>query len=73
MTACGDEDECISTSEATELAEKLDDKEINNLPRPGEVEFINGGPPCQVYKTSCRSILFFDKEFNASNGTINAV
>jgi DNA (cytosine-5)-methyltransferase 1 len=21
---------------------------INNLPVPGEVEFINGGPPCQV-------------------------
>ncbi|KAK1565123.1 hypothetical protein Q3G72_019278 [Acer saccharum] len=48
MSACGDVDDCISTPEAAELAEKIDEKEINNLPRPGQVEFINGGPPCQV-------------------------
>lgn len=48
MSACGDADDCVSTSEATELAEKLDEKEIRNLPRPGQVDFINGGPPCQV-------------------------
>lgn len=57
MKACGDADDCISTSEAIELAEKLDDKEINNLPRPGQVEFINGGPPCQVWLTSSISDL----------------
>lgn len=51
MKACGDAEDCISTSEAIELAEKLDEKEINNLPRPGQVEFINGGPPCQVWLT----------------------
>ncbi|KAJ0031296.1 hypothetical protein Pint_13856 [Pistacia integerrima] len=44
MSACGDADDCISTPEASELAAKLDEKEINNLPRPGQVEFINGGP-----------------------------
>lgn len=48
MIACGDGDECISSSEATELASKLDEKVINSLPRPGEVDFIVGGPPCQV-------------------------
>lgn len=48
MTACGDADDCISTSEAAELVAKLEEKEINNLPRPGQVDFINGGPPCQV-------------------------
>lgn len=57
MTACGDADDCVSTSEAIELAEKLDEKEINSLPRPGQVEFINGGPPCQVWLTSCISYL----------------
>ncbi|KAF2293998.1 hypothetical protein GH714_006228 [Hevea brasiliensis] len=49
MSACGDADDCICTSEASELAAKLDEKEINSLPRPGEVEFICGGPPCQAW------------------------
>ena len=48
MTVCGDTDDCISTSEADELAAKLDEDEIKSLPRPGQVDFINGGPPCQV-------------------------
>ena len=48
MEKCGDKDDCISTSEAAELAALLDEKEINSLPMPGEVDFINGGPPCQV-------------------------
>ncbi|TXG53651.1 hypothetical protein EZV62_018907 [Acer yangbiense] len=30
MSACGDVDDCISTPEAAELAEKFDEKEINN-------------------------------------------
>ncbi|KAL7213907.1 hypothetical protein ACSBR1_026354 [Camellia fascicularis] len=71
MTACGDEDDCISTPEATELAAKLDEKEINNLPRPGQVDFINGGPPCHGFsgmnrfnygtwsKVQCEMILAF--------------
>lgn len=49
MLACGDGDDCISTSEAAELASKLDEETVNNLPRPGQVDFINGGPPCQVF------------------------
>ena len=49
MSACGDEDDCISTSDALEEAKKLDDKAISDLPRPGQVDFINGGPTCQVY------------------------
>lgn len=48
MQKCGDADDCISTPEAAELAEKLDKKEVDNLPLPGQVDFINGGPPCQV-------------------------
>lgn len=48
MQKCGDIDDCISTSEAAELAAKLDEKEIADLPLPGQVDFINGGPPCQV-------------------------
>ncbi|KAK2987011.1 hypothetical protein RJ640_024909 [Escallonia rubra] len=71
MIACGDADDCISTSEAAELAAKLDKKEINNLPRPGQVDFINGGPPCQGFsgmnrfnqsawsKVQCEMILAF--------------
>ncbi|GLT76699.1 hypothetical protein SLA2020_483440 [Shorea laevis] len=71
MSTCGDDDDCISTSEAAELAAKLDEKEINNLPRPGQVDFINGGPPCQGFsgmnrfnqstwsKVQCEMILAF--------------
>ncbi|KAL8255048.1 hypothetical protein R6Q59_033269 [Mikania micrantha] len=71
MTACGDTDDCISTSEAEEKAAKLGEDEINNLPRPGQVDFINGGPPCQGFsgmnrfnqstwsKVQCEMILAF--------------
>ncbi|CAK9171993.1 unnamed protein product [Ilex paraguariensis] len=71
MAACGDSDDCISTSEAAELASKLDEKKISVLPRPGQVDFINGGPPCQGFsgmnrfnqstwsKVQCEMILSF--------------
>ncbi|KAF7813362.1 DNA (cytosine-5)-methyltransferase 1 [Senna tora] len=71
MEKCGDADDCIATSEAAELAAKLDQKEINNLPVPGQVDFINGGPPCQGFsgmnrfnqstwsKVQCEMILAF--------------
>ncbi|XP_047318972.1 DNA (cytosine-5)-methyltransferase 1B-like isoform X2 [Impatiens glandulifera] len=49
MDACGDSHDCISTSEATELAKNLDKKLMNKLPMPGQVDFINGGPPCQGF------------------------
>ena len=48
MDKCGDADDCISTSEAAERSSKLSDEKTRNLPVPGEVDFINGGPPCQV-------------------------
>lgn len=48
MSACGDDDDCISAPEACEEARKLDEKVINDFPKPGQVDFIIGGPPCQV-------------------------
>ncbi|KAJ7970086.1 DNA (cytosine-5)-methyltransferase [Quillaja saponaria] len=71
MEKCGDADDCISTSEAAELAASFDEKMINDLPVPGEVDFINGGPPCQGFsgmnrynqsswsKVQCEMILAF--------------
>ncbi|XP_038712503.1 DNA (cytosine-5)-methyltransferase 1B-like [Tripterygium wilfordii] len=71
MESSGEADDCISTPEATELAAKLDESMIKNLPRPGEVDFINGGPPCQGFsgmnrfnqsswsKVQCEMILSF--------------
>ncbi|PKI39705.1 hypothetical protein CRG98_039875, partial [Punica granatum] len=71
MQKCGDIDDCISTPEAAELAAKLDEKEIADLPLPGQVDFINGGPPCQGFsgmnrfnqstwsKVQCEMILAF--------------
>jgi len=49
MEKCGDVDDCISTTEAAELATKLDENQKSTLPLPGQVDFISGGPPCQVY------------------------
>lgn len=71
MEKCGDRDDCISTREAAELASKLDEKDLSNLPLPGQVDFINGGPPCQGFsgmnrfntstwsKVQCEMILAF--------------
>ncbi|KAF8083357.1 hypothetical protein N665_0778s0010 [Sinapis alba] len=71
MEKCGDQDECISTKEANELAEKLDEDQKRSLPLPGQVDFINGGPPCQGFsgmnrfnqsswsKVQCEMILAF--------------
>ncbi|KAM0873114.1 hypothetical protein ACQ4PT_038301 [Festuca glaucescens] len=71
MDKCGDADDCVSTSEAAEQAAKLAEENIKNLPVPGEVEFINGGPPCQGFsgmnrfnqspwsKVQCEMILAF--------------
>ncbi|KAJ1379466.1 S-adenosyl-L-methionine-dependent methyltransferase [Sesbania bispinosa] len=71
MEKCGDTDDCISTSEAADLATLLDEKEMESLPMPGQVDFINGGPPCQGFsgmnrfnqstwsKVQCEMILAF--------------
>nr|XP_009408799.2 PREDICTED: DNA (cytosine-5)-methyltransferase 1B-like [Musa acuminata subsp. malaccensis] len=71
MERCGDADDCNSTPEAAELAAAFDDEKIKNLPVPGEVDFINGGPPCQGFsgmnrfnqstwsKVQCEMILAF--------------
>ncbi|KDP24228.1 hypothetical protein JCGZ_25885 [Jatropha curcas] len=71
MEKCLDSDDCISTPEAIELAASLDEKVINDLPLPGQVDFINGGPPCQGFsgmnrfsqstwsKVQCEMILAF--------------
>ncbi|CAM8988592.1 unnamed protein product [Rhodiola kirilowii] len=71
MEKCGDLGECIATAEAAELAAKLGEKDVSNLPLPGEVDFINGGPPCQGFsgmnrfnqstwsKVQCEMILAF--------------
>lgn len=53
MEKTGDTDDCISTPEAAELAKSLSEEDIENLPLPGQVDFINGGPPCQVCEASC--------------------
>lgn len=71
MQKCGDSDDCISTPEASELAAAMDENELNSLPLPGQVDFINGGPPCQGFsgmnrfnqttwsKVQCEMILAF--------------
>ena len=43
MQKCGDIDDCISIHEAAELAASMNEKDISNLPLPGQLEFINGG------------------------------
>lgn len=48
MEIGGDLDDCVSTPEADELSLRLDNEKKLRLPKPGEVDFISGGPPCQV-------------------------
>jgi site-specific DNA-cytosine methylase len=38
----------LGYTEAAELASKLDENDLSSLPLFGQVDFINGGPPCQV-------------------------
>ncbi|XP_006847211.2 DNA (cytosine-5)-methyltransferase 1B [Amborella trichopoda] len=71
MEKCGDIDDCICTPEAADHALKLSEDKKNNLPLPGQVDFINGGPPCQGFsgmnrfnqstwsKVQCEMILSF--------------
>eukprot|EP00897_Mesotaenium_endlicherianum_P010338 jgi/Mesen1/9332/ME000061S08775 len=40
--------DCVSTTEADEAAAKMAPEKLGKLPMPGQVDFINGGPPCQV-------------------------
>ena len=63
MDKSGDADDCISTLEATYLASKLSEEELKNLPLPGQVDFINGGPLVRFVKffafsEKCRSYLY---------------
>lgn len=48
MERGGDLDDCVSTPEADDLCSKMEEIKKSKLPIPGEVDFVNGGPPCQV-------------------------
>lgn len=54
MKKCGDVGECVSTLEAVQLSELMNEFNIQNLPVPGDVDFITGGPPCQVEHLQCK-------------------
>lgn len=49
MHKAGMADLCTGSIEAEEQAKSLDAETLNSLPKPGEVEFLCGGPPCQGY------------------------
>ena len=51
MEQGGDADDCQSTPEAEQMASAFGDEKKKLLPKQGEVDFINGGPPCQVLNT----------------------
>ncbi|CAM6109925.1 unnamed protein product [Calypogeia fissa] len=71
MEVGGNLDDCVSTAEADELSLKFDKDKKLRLPKPGEVDFISGGPPCQGFsgmnrfnqrawsKVQCEMILSF--------------
>lgn len=48
MEKAGELEDCLSSEEAVEQAKAIDEEKKSKLPLPGEVDFINGGPPCQV-------------------------
>lgn len=49
MEKAGLPDDCDACEDAMEAAAQLSPETIANLPLPGEVDFIMGGPPCQGY------------------------
>eukprot|EP01018_Ginkgo_biloba_P000890 Gb_34186 [translate_table: standard] len=71
MEKGGEINDCISTAEAADLSSKLTEEQKSKLPLPGQVDFINGGPPCQGFsgmnrfnqrswsKVQCEMILAF--------------
>lgn len=67
MDRGGDSDDCLSTPEAEEMATKLSIEKKNALPKQGEVDFINGGPPCQVLSL----ILYLHLRFGEDNSLVS--
>ncbi|XP_031126825.1 DNA (cytosine-5)-methyltransferase 1A-like [Ipomoea triloba] len=49
MMANGDAHDCIPSTEASSSASKVDDDVLSRLPKPGDVDFIVAGPPCQGF------------------------
>lgn len=49
MAKAGQADDCAAHEDAVAQAEALPLEQVAQLPAPGEVEFIMGGPPCQGY------------------------
>eukprot|EP00898_Chlorokybus_atmophyticus_P004393 jgi/Chlat1/4955/Chrsp32S00378 len=49
MEKGGASDSCMSTPEADAGAAAMSEADAARLPSPGEVDFINGGPPCQGF------------------------
>lgn len=49
MVKAGQETDCMASEEAVQGSNMLTSEEKENLPGPGEVDFICGGPPCQGY------------------------
>eukprot|EP00963_Diacronema_lutheri_P012368 scaffold1724_cov341-Pavlova_lutheri.AAC.44 len=49
MEMNGQQEECHAAEECKQEAEELPGEIAERLPRPGEVDFICGGPPCQGY------------------------
>ena len=57
MEKGGELEDCISSEEAREQAAAMAEEKRSKLPLPGEVDFINGGPPCQARPSSPTSEL----------------
>ncbi|KAL0027901.1 hypothetical protein WJX79_001540 [Trebouxia sp. C0005] len=49
MHKAGLQDICKASPEAEEEAKALSEQDVAQLPVPGEVDFLCGGPPCQGY------------------------
>eukprot|EP00210_Caulerpa_lentillifera_P008334 g7950.t1 len=49
MSVHGKEQDCISVDEVQRQGLEIPDTQIAQMPRPDEVDFIVGGPPCQGF------------------------
>ena len=56
MVRAGQADDCLACDDAVTQAAAMAPEQLAQLPRPGEVEFIMGGPPCQGYSGAFASL-----------------
>lgn len=49
MSKAGEGSDCVASRDCSESVELLPEQDVGRMPKPGEVDFLSGGPPCQGF------------------------